>query len=102
MYDSKANVIARLNGCSPFDQIVPQGTVETCKAEMPVEIVLGSIVKAHGLKPGVDCNILDYTVTPDSVIVKFHKGKFGKATMVSAAVAELFTNGQAAPAFDGE
>lgn len=102
MYDSKANIIQRLNGCTPFDQVVPKGTVETAQATMPVEIVLGSIVKAHGLTPGKDCRILDYTVTPDGITVKFHKGEFGKSRLVSGKIAELFTDGQADVPFDGE
>jgi hypothetical protein len=102
MYNNKANVIQRLNGCTPFDQIVPQGTIEEAKATMPVELVLASIVKAHGLKPGADCAIRDYVVTPDGITVMFHKGKFAKSRLVSPAIAELFTDGQAEPTFDGE
>lgn len=102
MYDAKTNIIQRLNGCTPFDQVVPKGTVQTLKAEMPIEIVLSSIVKAHGLKPGQDCRVLDYTVTPDGVIVKFHKGEFDRVRTTTAAIADLFTDGQAEGPFDGE
>ena len=102
MYDSKASIINRLNGCTPFEHVVPKGTVETKKAEMPVEIIMASIVKAHGLTPGKNCRILDYRVTPDGVTVKYHQGEFGKTRLVTDAIAELFTDGQAETPFDGE
>jgi hypothetical protein len=99
-YNSKDAIIQRLNGCTPFDVVVPKGPVETKQAMMPIEIVLKSILKAHGLAPGTDCQVLDYATTPDGVKITFNKGEFGKDKIVSDKLADLFTDGQAEPNFD--
>lgn len=92
---TKHAIIQRLNRCTPFHVVRPQSTVTEETASMPIEIALESIVKSHGLEPGKDCMVLDYTVTPDAIKVIFQKGKFGVEQLVSSKIAALFTDGEA-------
>lgn len=89
----KSQIIGALNGVTPYSRLDPQGIVENKTIELPIQLVLQAIMKQSGLKAGVDCAVIDYIVSGDSVQVKVLKGDFKVATAVPAAIAELFAQG---------
>ena len=99
-YQSKSQILNRLNKVTQFHSIDPQGPVESKTAEMPVSLVLKAIAEAQGLKPGQDCLITDYVVGGDSISLKYLKGEFTRSKIVPEAVSDLFAGDEGQVEFE--
>ena len=87
---SKNQIVNQLNGTNTFTDLEPQGPVRAETAEMPILLALKSIIKAQALEPGVDCEIVDYHLTSQGIVVEYRKGTFKKVHNVPDHIGEFF------------
>lgn len=99
MHLTKGQIINRLNKTNDFVVMEASGPVQTLKAEMSILLVLRALVESQGLTPGEDCEVLDYVISADSVVLKYQKGTFIRETTVPSRVASFLT-GDNAPVGD--
>lgn len=100
MFETKSQILDRLNKTNQFVVMEPAGPVVSKEAKMPILLVLRAIAEAQGLKPGENCEITDFVVTADSVTLEYLDGEFSKENVVPDQVGELFSGGRGTNRFE--
>lgn len=89
---TRTEILRRLNKLSPFQSLVPESNLSQDEIEMPIELILRSIVNTMDAKPGENCKITDFVVTGDGVKMTLQRGTFSKETLAPRKAIDLFTD----------
>lgn len=89
-YETKQEVLNRLNGVNGFIHLESDGAVVDKRAKMPLIHIIKALMEARELEPGTNCEILDYHLGPDGLELEYQEGNFKGNLVVPQNIAEFF------------
>lgn len=89
-YETKQQVLDRLNGTNGFISLESEGAVVDKKAKLPLIHVIKALMEARSLEPGKNCEILDYHFGSDGLELEYQEGDFSRRMIVPDNIAEFF------------
>ena len=96
MYEkTKTQILEGINGTNAWMQAEFVGPIQQQEIKLPTEMILKSVIDSlEGLKPGIDCLVSDYRVTPNSITLVINKGGVKKVRTIPNAVVDMFSKEQ--------
>jgi hypothetical protein len=89
-YETKQQMLNRLNGVTGFIELEPVGAVRDMRAKLPLIHVIKALIEARDLKPGENCEIVDYSFGSQGLELEYQEGEFTRRMLVPDNVSEFF------------
>lgn len=90
---NKKEIIERMNGENAFVRLIPKKAGESKISETDIVVLLDTVVREAGLKPGETCKVTDFSCSDGGLKVSYQTGEFAKESVLPPSLLGALAKG---------